>query len=204
MATSTIYVDILSRLLGIPGPTIATYIQRLREDETIFRRGKQGPGAVDLTVGELANLVIALCATPSTGRRAPNPLDVVRTCRVAKKLTDGALPSQIYDDISYFAFSKAATFGDALEALITDMRSGAYAAWKGETYPHALIRFYDHGGRIFVNFHRDPTSPSSFIIFRNDNGDFGGPCLNQIAELDLFALEAVAQAMGSIGPKPAT
>jgi hypothetical protein len=204
MATTTVYVDILSRHLGIPAPTITTYIQRLREDETIFRRGKQGPGAVDLTTSEIANLLIALCATPSTGRRAPKPLDVVKTCRAAKKLTEGALPSQISDDISHFAFCKAPTFGEALEGLIADMRSGAYAAWKGETYPHAIIRFYDHGGRIFVNFHRDPTSPSSFIVFRNDDGDFGGPCLNQIAELDLFALEAIAQAMGSIVPEPAT
>jgi len=203
MATSTIYIEILSRLLGIPVPTITTYVQRLREDEAIFRRGKQGQGAVDLTTSEIANLVIALCATPSTGRRAPKPLDVVKTCRAAKKLTEGALPSQIGDDIRHFAFSRATTFGEALESLIGDMRSGLYAEWKGDTYPHAIIRFYDHGGRIFVNFHRDPTSPSSFIVFRNDDGDFGGPCINQIAELDLFALEAVAQAMGAIVPESA-
>jgi len=201
MATTTVYTEILSRLLGIPASTITTYIQRLRVDETIFRRGKQGPGAVDLTASELANLLIALCATPSTGRKAPNPLDIVRIARAAARLTTGALPSRLAEEIKNFAFSRAETFGEALEALITDMRNGTYAAWKGEHYPLATIRFFDHGGRIFVTLQRGE-GPMSSIIFRNDNVDFGGPCLNQIAELDLFALEAVAQAMGSVVPEP--
>lgn len=195
MATSTVYTEILSRLLGIPVPTITTYMQRLREDEAIFRRGKQGLGAIDLTAAELANLIIALCATPSTGRSAPKPLDVVRTARAAKKLSP-----IIADETSHFAFSRAEIFGEALEALIGDMRNGTYAAWKGEHYPLATIRFFDHGGRIIVNFQRGTGSLSSFV-FRNDNGDFGGPCLNRIAELDLFALEAVAQAMGKVVPE---
>jgi hypothetical protein len=197
MATTTVFIEILSRLLGVPASTITTYIQRLREDETIFRRGKQGPGAVDLTARELASLLIALCATPSTGRKAPNPLDVVRTARAAARLS-----GEFTEEIRGFAFSRAETFGEALEALISDMHSGAYAAWKGEHYPHATIRFLDHGGRIFVNLQRG-ADPMSFVVFRNDDGDFGGPCLNQIAELDIFAIEAMAAAMGSIMSEPA-
>ncbi|MDI3564949.1 hypothetical protein [Bradyrhizobium sp. Arg816] len=107
------------------------------------------------------------------------------------------------DAIDCLAVSRAATFGGAIEALMADMRSGVYAAWKGEHYPLATLRFYDHGGRIFVNLQRG-ADPMSVLLFRNESGDFGGPCLNQIAELDLFALEAVAQAMGSVVPKPAT
>ncbi|MET4208925.1 hypothetical protein ABIB95_003742 [Bradyrhizobium sp. LA2.1] len=202
MATTTVYVDILSRLLGIPVPTITTYIQRLREDETLFRRGKQGPGAIEPTAAEIANLLIALCATPSTGRRAPNPLDVVRTARAAIRLTSGAFSSRLAEDIAHFTFARAETFGEALEALIADMRDGTYAEWKGDDYPRATVRFLDHGGRIFVNLQRQ-NGPMSFVVFRNDDGDFGGPCLNQIAELDLFALEAVGQAMRSIVPAPA-
>jgi hypothetical protein len=196
MATSTIYVKILSRLLGIPVSTITMYIQRLREDETIFRRGKQGPGAVDLTAGEVINLLIALCVTPSTGRRAPNPLDVVKTARAAVPLP----ASDFAPEIAHFAFSRANTFGDAFEALLADMCDGTYGAWKGDQYPRATVRFLDHGGRIIVNLQRAPTDAMSAIVFRNDEADFGGPCLNQIAELDLFALEAVAQAMGSTVP----
>ncbi|WP_165421545.1 hypothetical protein [Bradyrhizobium sp. Leo170] len=46
-ATTPIFVDIFHRLLGIPVSTITTYLQRLREDESVFRRGKQGLGAIE-------------------------------------------------------------------------------------------------------------------------------------------------------------
>ncbi|WP_271583268.1 hypothetical protein [Bradyrhizobium sp. CCBAU 45389] len=150
-------------------------------------------GSVEPTASEVANLLIALCATPSTGRTAPHPLDVVRTARAAVRVTDYA-PHINNEAIRDLSVAHASTFGDAIEALVADMRSGTYAAWKGESYPHAVIRFYDHGGRIFINLQR-LGDPMSVLVFRNEHGDFGGPCLNQIAELDLFALEELAKAM---------
>lgn len=194
MATTTVFVEILSRLLGIPPSTITAYIQRLREDEAVFRRGKQGPGAIAPTADELANLLIALCATPSTGRKAPDPLEVVRIARAAARLTD----SRVNSAIGCLAVAHANTFGEAIEALIADMRSGAYASWKGDGHPTANIRFYDHGGRILINLQSTAADPPSVLVFRNDGGDFGGPCLNQIAELDMFAIEAIAKAMGPL------
>lgn len=194
MATTTVFVEILSRLLGIPPSTITAYIQRLRENENVFRRGKQGQGAIEPTANELANLLIALCATPSTGRKAPEPLEVVRIARAAVRLVE----SRVNDAIDCLAVARATTFGEAIEALIADMRSGAYASWKGAGHPTASIRFYDHGGRILINLQSAADSPPSILVFRNDDGDFGGPCLNQIAELDMFAIEAIAKAMRSL------
>lgn len=203
MASTTTYMEIQSRLLGIPVPTITTYTQRLREDESIFRRGKRGMGSVEPTASEISSLLIALCATPSTGRAAPHPLDVVRTARAAVRVTDNA-PHINSDAIKELSVARASTFGDAIEALIADMCSGTYATWKGDSYPHAVIRFYDHGGRIFINLQRHG-DPMSVLMFRNENGNFGGPCLNQIAELDLFALEELAKAMAPIaGPSNST
>ncbi|MGJ5177413.1 hypothetical protein ACQR16_06025 [Bradyrhizobium oligotrophicum] len=197
MATTTVYVEILSRLLGIPVPTITTYIQRLRKDETVFRRGKQGPGAVEPTAAEIANLIIALCATPSTGRKGPDPLNVVRTARAAVRLEE----SRVDATTECLTVTREPTFGDAIEALIADIRSGAYAAWKGEGWPRAVIRFYDHGGRIFINLCRHGDAMTA-LVFRNDDGDHGGPCLEQIAELEIFAIEMAAKAMGPVMTAP--
>jgi hypothetical protein len=194
MATTTVFVDILSRLLGIPPSTITAYIQRLRENESVFRRGKQGQGAIEPTAPELANLLIALCATPSTGRKAPEPLEVVGIARAAVRLVE----SRVNDAIDCLAVARAQTFGEAIEALIADMRSGAYASWKGAGHPMAKIRFYDHGGRIFINLQGTNADPASTLVFQNEDGEFGGPCLNQIAELDMVAMEAIAKAMGPL------
>jgi len=199
MPTTTIYMEILSRLLGIPASTIGHYLQILRGDESVFRRGKRGMGAIDPAPHEIANLVIAICATPSKGRKAPDALAIVKSARAAALLPRGEyFPSNIAA-IADLGVSRASTFGEAIDSLIADMRSGVYAKWKGDHYPHAIIRFFDHGSRIFLNLSRG-AEQDTVIVFRNDESDISlsAACLMNIAQLDLFALEAIAEAMGPL------
>jgi hypothetical protein len=198
MATTSAFSDIFNRLLGIPVSTSMTYLQRLREDETVFRRGKQGAGALEPTTTEIANWLIALCATPSTGRKAPDALATVRIVRSAPRLVDMYVPpgASYTHHANGLAIEAAQNFGEAVDALIDDMRSGRYAEWLGSDIDAASsIRFFDHGGRVFVSLRA--RQPESFLVFRNDDV-FGPPGLTYTTELNIFVLQRIAEAMGQI------
>ncbi|TAI60059.1 hypothetical protein, partial [Bradyrhizobium sp. Leo170] len=155
------------------------------------------------TTTEIANWFIAMCAAPSTGRKAADPIETVKFARAALRITDRYLPPGYVESVEGLTFPKAETFGEAIDLLIEDMRAGAYAEWKGDHYPTAKIQFFDHGSRIFMQFQRASGDARSFLLFRNEDGHFGGPCLTHCVEVDCFALERIAEAMGAPVPAPA-
>ena len=69
--------------------------------------------------------------------------------------------------INELAVSRASTFGEAIDSLITDMRCGVYAKWKGEHYPHAIIRFFDHGSRERRGSRGDSHTPDVLSVRRS-------------------------------------
>src|SRR3954469_13624386 len=67
------------RLMGTPPSTAMHIAQQLRQDESIFRRGKRGPGANTVSPSEASNWLLALCAAASIGmRRGPNVVTMVQ------------------------------------------------------------------------------------------------------------------------------
>lgn len=173
------------------------YVQQLRKDEDVFRRGKQGLGAIEPTTSEIANWTIALCAATATTRKSPDPISTVRFARAAVRLSEPCPP----DAFGNLAIAHAKTFGQAIDSLLDDMRSGTFATWKNEPHPSSLsIRFFNNGGRIVVNLWRFAPGAAlpvdAVIVYRGDNPADCAQSLTYIHELDGLALERLAEVLG--------
>lgn len=201
MSNTPTFLELNHRLFGFPISTQTTYLQRLRDDEGIFPRGKQGGGAVAPAAVHVANLLIALCAAPSTGRKAPDAIETVRRVRGARRLFEYYIPPDLdfTSRIDGLRIESAVTFGEAIDSLIADMRSGQFVEWLGgDVDISSTIRFFDHGARIFVNLRtRREGQKDSILVFRNDDM-MGAPCLTRCTEIELIALQKIAEALGPL------
>ncbi len=200
-ATAPLIAETLDRLLGVPKSTALDFASRLRRDESLFRRGKQGPGALAVSATELANWTIAVCAATAITRKSPDAVDTVKLARGATRILEPDLAARCPPEaVEGLAISQARTFGEAIDGLIADMRSGAFKAWRGEDHPSSLhIRFFDNGARIVFNFWRwrAGAAQAAVLVFRRDrqDGDMAR-ALTHVAELDGYALEVLAAAIG--------
>jgi hypothetical protein len=207
MATTSIYCDIYKRFIGFPKSTSMTFAQRIRADSgepPLMRRGKQGLGALDLNAWEVANWTIALCAATATTRKSPDAIETVKFARAAVRLSDqywdvACLP----EAIEGLSIAGAKTFGEFIDSIIYDMRSGAYRKWSGCDEPalrSMTIRFFNGaGGRIVVNLYRrlgGGRTLDAALIFRGDNPADACHSLTYIHELDGEVLEFLAMALG--------
>jgi hypothetical protein len=207
MATTSIYCDIYERFIGFPKSTAMCFAQRLRADRDkppAMRRGKRGLGALDLNAFEVANWTIALCAATATTRKSPDAIETVKFARAAVRLSDRYLDASCpAEAIEGLAIGGATTFGEAIDSLISDMRSGAYRKWSGrdESGLRSLtIRFYNGaGGRIVLNFYRRIKGGGTLdasLVFRGENPADQAHWLTYIHELDGEVLEFLAAALG--------
>jgi len=202
-STTAAFCDqVFEPLLGIPKSTAMHFAQALRQDETIFRRGKQGFGAVEPTAAEVANWLIALVAATAVTRKSPDPIDTVKFARAAVRLSGYGLDiaPEGLDDL---AIANAATFGEALDTLIADMRSGVYARWQNGWIANLNIRFFNNGGRIVINLDRHALETgertAAAFVYRSENpADSLSPCLTFVHELDGFALQRIAEILGPL------
>lgn len=204
MTTTPTFLEINQQLLGFPISTQTTYLQRLREDQSIYPRGKQGGGAVQPSASHVANLLIALAATPSSGRKTPDALATVRKVRAARRLRELYKSPELnfIENADGLKIESCETFGEAIDSLIDDMRSGRYSPWIGtDIDAFSSIRFYDHGARIFVNLRKsEEPGRGAFLVFRNDDMR-GEVCLTRCTEVDVLVLQRMAKALG---PLPAS
>jgi hypothetical protein len=207
-ATAGVISKVIESDLGVPKPTSRDFLQRLRTDPKIIRPGRQGPNAPALSVSEVANWVIALCAATATTRKSPDTLETVRAVRAAPRLAHPDLDRECPPEaIEGLGIGQAKTAGDAIDSLITDMRSGAFEEWKGGPSGEPIgrpfilkIRFVDGGRDILFNLTRfsKPRSESAFLAFRSTQSFELGWCLTYTHELNGFALEHLARAMGPL------
>jgi hypothetical protein len=201
-ATTGAISRIFENDLGIPRPTSRDFVRRLRKDVAVIRPGKQGPHAPALSVSEVTNWTIALCAATATTRKSPDALETVRAVRAAPRIDHPDLARECLPEaIEGLSIDQAKTAGEAIDSLITDMRSGAFEQWKGgPDVPFMLrIRFVNGGRDILFNLTRFSTtgrSQSAFIGFRSTQSFERGHYLTYTHELDGSALEHLAQAMG--------
>ena len=200
--TAAFCENIYEPLLGIPKSTAMHFCQALRQDETVFRRGKQGFGAIEPTAVEVANWTIALCAATAVTRKSPDPIETIKFARAAVRLSGYGLDVSP-KALGNLAIANAATFGEAIDSLIADMRSGAYATWQDGWIANLRIRFFNNGGRIVVNLERFALGTgertAAAIAFRSENpADSISPCLTFVHELDGVALERIAEILGPL------
>jgi hypothetical protein len=210
MATSPIFCDIYERFIGFPKSTAMCFAQRIRADSgepPLMRRGKQGLGALDLNAFEVANWTIALCAATATTRKSPDAIETVKFARAAVRLSDRFLdPSCPPEAVEGLSIAGAKTFGEFIDSVISDMRSGAYRKWSGCNEPalrSMTIRFFNGaGGRIVVNLYRrlgGGRTLDAVLVFRGDNPADACHSLTYIHELDGELLEFLAEALGPPG-----
>jgi hypothetical protein len=209
MATSSIYTEIFDVFCGIPKSTAMTVAQRIRadrDDPPLLRRGKQGVGALDLNAWEVANWIIALAAATATTRKCPDAIETVKLARATARLHEHDWDAQCpADAIEGLSIGSAETFGEAIDSLVNDMRSGAYLKWRGGPEGTATlgIRFFNNGGRIVINlrrFFKDGRSQGAVLVFRGENpADGPGMSLTFIHELNGDVLEELARALGPPG-----
>jgi hypothetical protein len=204
-ATAGVASGIFERYLGVPKPTSRDFAQRLRKDPDLLRPGRQGFGAPELTVSELSNWTIALCAATATTRKSPDAIQTVKLARAAVRLSEPDLDARCSPEaLAGLAVGHAKTFGEAIDSLIVDMRSGAYKAWTCGQVHSLTIRFFNTGGRIVINLWRwvDDAAQTAVLVFRTDNHPAdSGNSLTYIHELKGDALEALAATLDQ--PRPA-
>jgi hypothetical protein len=197
--TTGTFTDIFDRAFAIPPSTAMEFCQRLRQDESLFRRGKRGQGALALTTAELANWTTALCAATARTRQGPCAIETVKLARAAVRLSEPGLDARCpAAALEGLAIGQATTFGEAFEGLIEDMRSGAFRAWKGDRPAYVTLRFFNCGARIVVNFWRlvgDGTQEAVIVFRHDDHPGERGLALVHVNELDGIALEMLAAAL---------
>jgi hypothetical protein len=209
-ATTTDFCSVFEARLGIRQGTAMLFAQRLRKDQTLLRRGRAGRGAVDLTAQEVANWLIALCAATSTARKGPDAIATVKLARSAARVRadDIRCPPAALEGLG---LASATTFGEAIDSLFTDMRTGAYARWHGVSsdprWPVAYvlrIRFINNAADIIINTmrFRDDAAQEAVLVFRAENHPGAHWYnLNYTVELNGFALEALAATLGPLEPR---
>jgi hypothetical protein len=196
-------VDIFERYAGIPKSTAMNYIQRLREDEKFFRRGRPGGGGVDVEIHEVTNATIALCAAAATTRSRPDALETVRRVRAAVRISNSDLEAMCPQHrLRGLAIANAQTAGEALDSLISDMRTGTYEKWTEGRAAAITIDFVNHGAQIrfYIRRYRpdEQRMESTTIIYRDESGNVAshGGCLTYIHSLDGDVILALAEALG--------
>ena len=206
-STTAAFCDIFERYFSIPKSTAMHFVQQLREDESIFRRGKRGLGAIEPTTSEIANWTTALCAATATTRKSPDTLDTVRYARAAVRLSDFDLDTRCSAEaIGDLAIGRAKTYGEAVDSLIDDMRSGTFETWKNDQITTLTVRYFNNGGRIVINLTRydsgDSPASQAVFVYRSDNPADQAASLTYIHEMEGDALEALAKVLGPIPPPP--
>jgi len=201
MATAGTYLDIFEHGLGQAQTTAVHVAQALRADESILRRGKRGFGALSLTAAEASNWLIALAAPIAPTAKAPSPIETVRSVRAASRLP----ASGRHDVMDGLSVADASTFGEALDSLLRDMRSGTFRAWQGRGGMTLNIRFVD-GGRLAIVYAArwftgsQPHSESAEIVFRNEScaGANRAYAFTRINQISHEVLEKIAEALGPL------
>jgi hypothetical protein len=211
MSTTGTYCEIFNRWLGIPRSTAMDTAQILRHEPAILRSGKRGRGALTLTPAEVNNWLIALVAGKATTRAAPDAIETVRDVRAARRVTDPDLDDCVA--IADLSVAKAQTAGEALDALLHDMRTGAWQQWTGGPHMDGFeltgslgfvrLRFINNGRTVIFNFWRTIAGPprqqeSAVLIFRNsERPEQTGMYLTFTHELDGNALWRIADALNA-------
>lgn len=212
MATTAPFCELFEHRLGIPKSTAMAFAQRLRKDKSVLRRGRAGRAAVDLTAQEVVNWTIALCAATSTARKGPDPIQTVKLARSAPRIRSDDLDKYCpLASLEGLGLAGAETFGEAIDSLIADMRSGAYARWHGsvgsapQCLPYTLrVRFIDNAADIVINAWRwrDGAAQEATLVFRAENHPGARHHdLSFTHELSGFALEDIATVLGPL-PEP--
>ena len=203
MPTTASYCDIFERHFGIPKSTAMMFVQRLREDERIFRRaGVRRDRAYNFGNFELdGRFVRSDRYYPQKSRYTFH--GQIRTQRTDYMTDlDQWVPPEAVGDLSLV---RAMSFGEALDSLVDDMRTGTYARWKRDRIASTRIRFFNNGGRIIINLERYTLQTrewSKAFVYRSENPADRSPSLTYIHELDGMALEALAAVLGP--PEPPT
>jgi hypothetical protein len=194
-------VPVLKVLVGASERAIQQHFRDLMADPALMRRSKQGRAAVPVTLPEVGNVLISLCAPAGASTKPVSTLETTRLCRAAKRLHDSDLqyPAGTFDGLS---FADAETFGEAFDGMLDDMHTGAFQRWSGTDSVGfgTSVRFYNGGGRIMLRLERRsggsdvplvPAARETFIImYRNDNHpvERRGACVTCLNELDLFII----------------
>lgn len=187
---------------GVAPKVLGLHRQRLASDPALMRPLRRGCAQDPLGGHEVTNLVISVCAPSCAAHRYPDTVETVRLCRAAMRVTDdfdrAMNPPERFAGLS---FGNAATFGEAIDGLLMDLRSGAFAAWCGPEGGRSWLKFYNSGSRIVIGAERFTPTPSERVgmVFRNDHnpGDRDSGFLTCVNEVDGIALERLA---GLLGP----
>lgn len=190
------------RLLGHPRPTIRDYIARLRRDAALMGPGRQGPNAPALSTSEAVNLLIALACGQSHFRANPDPVVTVRKVRSGKFAASRSIvPDEM---LSGLALAKAETCGQALDAILGDMRSGTWARVVGGRYdtvgnppPLAALNIVFTNYQVRISLHT--SKGQALLLYDLKFTDEEIVSYLQVQRiLDGVALEKLADAMGPI------
>jgi hypothetical protein len=189
-------------LFGTPERTVRDQRARLSVDPTIMQPSIRGRTQPPLAAHEAINLLIAVAAPAGGTRRPLSTLEIVRLCRAAQRLADEQCRPEKFAGLS---IGHASTFGEAVDALVHDMRSGVFRKWCGPDGGRSWLKFFNGGSRLVLGVERYPNGPlgeSAALMFRNDAhpGDRETPFLESCNTVDGFVLERLAEMLGPAEP----
>jgi hypothetical protein len=162
--------DHIGRQLEIPPGTVADRGKALRAAD-MLTVGVQGPGrGADMTARDAVNLVLANVLDHRRGDDVAAKVQHLRATPIlAPMFTEAGRAIGDGRRIARFAgvlgFTLAETLGDALDALVRDMQTGAFAKWAGDELYHLTLELVSDG---YAQIYLDRAHRNEAIIYRYD------------------------------------
>lgn len=208
-ATSGDLVDIFVSDLGTTGSAARFYAQDLRRRGLLRGKGQQGT-SVRLSTVEANRWLIAQLVAPSVASSATTIARVrgadfsSATFHPFIRADGSTMPTdENRRCVAAFAhglsFATAPTFGEALDSIVDDFRSGAWAAWAGEAPYELIFEFIDAGNHMQIYLTRKGTYES--VVYQYAPAKPApkiGQAVTQILRLQGTTLERIAGALGPL------
>jgi hypothetical protein len=208
VAKSGAIVDVLTKWLGFTKSGVNFYMANLRPHGLVPNTGTTGTGAADFETSHAVNLLIGLVASPSVA----SAVETVKKTRAALRLPNPDGNHQARSVLHGLTVEDKATFGEALDALIDDIRSGRYRSWLGEDDPALTVEFTNYGEQLDMGIGRIPTEPEpgspvasmlrhfAVLTFERKRRRTDLPAgITRIHRVEFIALTSLAGALGARG-----
>jgi hypothetical protein len=192
--------DILDRKPG----TVEARVGDL-QDKGLINKGTRGRfGGADMTESDGVNAILAVALDHPRGECVAASVQGIRSLPLTLA-NYNPLEAAVEDSIrSAFQFVRGLSLrpldnlGAVLDGLVSDMRSGAFAAWAAGATADLVVDFHDNGQSVVMIIDRPQVNKSAVFQFM---GPPGKPaCTERIVRIRKPAFQGLANALGPVSP----
>jgi hypothetical protein len=189
--------DILDRKPG----TVSDRITAL-QDNGLISKGTRGRfGGADMTERDGVNAILAVvldhprgeCVAASVARIRSLPLTYVKYSPLAGDSDEDSARSA-FQFVRGLSIRPITTLGEALDGLVSDMRTGAFDAWAAGQSPDMAIDFHDTERNVVLIIDRWQSNNSAVFQFAGPQGK--PACTERIVRIRRPAFQGLANALG--------